>query len=340
MSKIWAWVKGRAGGSKDARWKLFALTFSLFPVLTSGNIAAISTIEVNENINQSMQRVVIFVDGKEIIHYTDKVGTEEILADAKINVGPLDEIILPDPLHEVVTATKITINRANAVAILADGKTIAAQSWGKNVGQILAQNGISVGQTDRVEPGLGEAVYSGMTISVIRVTEGQITEKVVIAREVQTENDANLEVGRTVVKQEGQDGQKEVTYQVRYENGGEVARQVLSQNILSNPVTKIVVKGTKPKYVGPLWPLVVEAGAKYGVDPGLLNKIMMCESGGNVYSTNKWGGYYGLFQFSKSTWAGTPFGGYDIYDPWAQINAAAWKIAHGGIGAWPVCSKK
>jgi hypothetical protein len=35
-----------------------------------------------------------------------------------------------------------------------------------------------------------------------------------------------------------------------------------------------------------------------------------------------------------STFRATPYGGQNILDPVANADAAAWKYAHGGAGAW------
>ncbi|HKF78001.1 MAG TPA: transglycosylase SLT domain-containing protein [Candidatus Dormibacteraeota bacterium] len=63
-------------------------------------------------------------------------------------------------------------------------------------------------------------------------------------------------------------------------------------------------------------------------------RVAHCESGFNPRAYNAAGPYYGLFQFLMSTFRATPYGSGDIYDPVANANAAAWKYAHGGAGAW------
>jgi hypothetical protein len=62
---------------------------------------------------------------------------------------------------------------------------------------------------------------------------------------------------------------------------------------------------------------------------------MNCESGGYRFAHNP-SGASGLFQFLPSTWAGTPFGGFSIYSPYANALAAGWMEAHGRGSEW-VC---
>lgn len=51
--------------------------------------------------------------------------------------------------------------------------------------------------------------------------------------------------GETKVIREGKEGKKQVTYDITKENGIEIGRKVIGNEILSEPVDKIVVRGTK-----------------------------------------------------------------------------------------------
>ena len=87
-------------------------------------------------------------------------------------------------------------------------------------------------------------------------------------------------------------------------------------------------------------------GAQYGVEPRKLKAIAKCESGYNAASQSKNGLYGGMYQYLASTWSGTRKQMGENPDPALRFNAeeaiktTAWKIAQGGIGAWPVCGKK
>lgn len=75
------------------------------------------------------------------------------------------------------------------------------------------------------------------------VKEEKTTEK--IPFETKEEKDSNLEEGQTQTKQEGQEGEKEITYKITLENGKEIKRDKVSEKVIKEPVIKIVSIGTK-----------------------------------------------------------------------------------------------
>lgn len=82
--------------------------------------------------------------------------------------------------------------------------------------------------------------------------------------------------------------------------------------------------------------IIKSAARTYGQNPEAMLRVARCESGLNPYAVDASGSYYGLFQFVPSTFAGTPYGDGDIFDPVANANAAAWMWEQGRKGEW-VC---
>lgn len=84
-------------------------------------------------------------------------------------------------------------------------------------------------------------------------------------------------------------------------------------------------------------------GQQFGVDPGKLKRIANCESHLNPASN---GTYKGMYQYHPGTWKSTRTAmGADpnpelVFDPEQAILTTAWKIAAGGLGAWPVCGQR
>ena len=67
--------------------------------------------------------------------------------------------------------------------------------------------------------------------------------------------------------------------------------------------------------------------------------VIDCESNGDPNSVNPYTGAAGLFQFLPGTWtvasAGAGVAGSSVFDPEANITAAAWLVAYSAATAHP-----
>lgn len=78
---------------------------------------------------------------------------------------------------------------------------------------------------------------------VIEQTE---TETAPIEYETQSVEDPNLVEGRTKVITKGVNGSKELAYIVGYVGGNEVKRTLISERVISEPITEVINVGTRP----------------------------------------------------------------------------------------------
>jgi hypothetical protein len=83
-------------------------------------------------------------------------------------------------------------------------------------------------------------------------------------------------------------------------------------------------------------PLIERAAKKFGVNPDGLYRLMMMESGGKARAVGA-GRFYGLYQYSLTTWKGAwnPWRGQNVFDGSAQIEASAYAVKKGmGRSLW------
>lgn len=71
------------------------------------------------------------------------------------------------------------------------------------------------------------------------------TETQAIPFEAQTVDDNTIEYGQTVVRTAGVKGEKTLKYEVTYENDKVVSKELKSEEITIQPITKIIARGTK-----------------------------------------------------------------------------------------------
>ena len=85
------------------------------------------------------------------------------------------------------------------------------------------------------------------TIKIVRDGKATEVKKEEIKFETKEEKDDSKYVDEKVTKVEGKNGEKEVTYNVVRENGKEISREVVSEKVLTEATTKVVVVGTKQR---------------------------------------------------------------------------------------------
>lgn len=147
----------------------------------------------------------------------------------------------------VTDGMTISIIRRLAVSVTADGETKDYLTEAKTVEELLASEGVSLGKRDKVKPKLSEQLKEDTKVVINRVDVKEVTEKEAIAYQTRTEKSKSMTVGTSKVTRQGVNGEKEVTYRVTYVDGKEDGRKVVKEEVIKEPVDKIVTQGTKPK---------------------------------------------------------------------------------------------
>src|SRR3989344_1157570 len=71
------------------------------------------------------------------------------------------------------------------------------------------------------------------------------SEQVAILHDSTTINDSSLAQGTTQIRQAGKDGEKTITYEVKIQDGVEMSRKVVAEEITIQPVSEIKALGTE-----------------------------------------------------------------------------------------------
>lgn len=115
---------------------------------------------------------------------------------------------------------------------------------GATVEEVLKAAGIELGNFDQTEPDRKEAVKDGDTITIKRAEIKTETKTEEIPFDVQEAYSDTMASGESTVTQAGQNGQKEVTYNVAYIDGKEVKRKAVEEKVIKEAVPQIVTYGT------------------------------------------------------------------------------------------------
>jgi len=136
--------------------------------------------------------------------------------------------------------------KSKAIGELAfDGKTIIYQTEAKTVGDLLKEYQIELEDLDRVEPGKSTRLEDAKKIKVIRVQVEELPSRQVVTYTTQNKDNPEMEVGKSKTVQVGVDGESSQVERVLYENGVEVKREIIFDEIVTAPTPEIVEVGTK-----------------------------------------------------------------------------------------------
>lgn len=206
-------------------------------------IVVLLVIGIAIGIYSTRKTVIVFIDSKELKFVTYNNTFRKVLKSNDILVSSKDKIT-PSLDTRVKNGDKITIKKAINIVIAIDGKDIKVSSAEDNIGQMFAAEKIAVDDFDKVSPSTDKPLTKDMIISVVRVkTSFEVETKSIDFATVQKSNN-DMEKGTSKVIQEGKSGEQLVTTKIVYEDGKEIARQVVSQVTNKEPVQKILAIGT------------------------------------------------------------------------------------------------
>ena len=173
----------------------------------------------------------------------------DMTSDLGIRIYDEDKVqIFPDPsLH---LGSQITIQRALPVVVDDGGKISINRTWATKIKDFLTEQKIILGDQDKISPDLTTWLRPDLKIAITRVAETELKEEETIAYKTINKNDPNMDKGQTRVEQAGKDGTKVKTYLVRRENGIDVSKTLIKEEVTVDPQNKIVYVGTRVVVLG------------------------------------------------------------------------------------------
>ena len=246
----------------------------------------------------------------------------------------------------------------NSVKIeLSNGYEMTVLTSKTNVKDILEDNNIIVNEDEKVSPNQDENISSDKNIKITKKSEQEVEVAKVSESGIDATLDSLLEAYNTIIEkietieeaipfetitkdisdgegntrnqviQEGKEGLKRVTYKVKYQNDIEIERTQISEEIVEEPVNKIVqvksnvvssrsetpVRGAVTGSVAEYQAYARQRVYDYGwsdADFNALVNLWNRESGWNVTNKNRSSGAYGIPQAlpaSKMSSAGSDY---------------------------------
>lgn len=190
------------------------------------------------------KQVVIKENNVNFTYDTSKKTVEKFLRDNDIELGEYDKINVPldDYVYDGMT---IEISRAVPIRLNYNGTESIIYTPCSTVGDFLESQDIKLTPKDDIDTPLDTRIEKDLELRIhVYDVETEVVDEIIPFGTV-FEDSASLHKGESQVRQQGKDGKKKVTYQVKYINGMEAERTILNTEIIEAAVNKVVICGTK-----------------------------------------------------------------------------------------------
>jgi uncharacterized protein YabE (DUF348 family) len=275
--------------------------------------------------------VTLDVDGATTTHRGVWRSVEGLLADEDITVDAT-QVLRPAARTPLEDGDTVTITSPTAVTVVADGEVSQLATHLGTVGELLDNAGVEVRADDILSPARTTSLTDGAEITVQRVGFDEVAEEVALPFQEESRATSQLFTDQSRVAQEGEEGLRIDTYRVTVIDGEAAERELVSEEVVREPVTRIVERGTAQR-----------PPRRMADDGSVWYDLAQCEAGGR-WDYNGSSGYDGGLQFHPDTWRRNKLSGYPEYawqaSPSQQIEVGKRLQSRAGWGAWPSCARK
>lgn len=197
-----------------------------------------------------VRRAVTFTvteDGQQLTFESSRPTVGLALLEMGVRLGPGDDVAPPIDT-ELTAGMDIVVRHATPITVALPGGRTVVYTLKRTVGEALAHAGIQLPSGDgdvRIEPPLDTPVRPGLSVHVVLVSDELALEKEFIEAQTVFEPDPSLPPGSTRVV-EGHDGVRYRQYRVQYENGIEVARELVADWYDPEPQDTVIYYAPRP----------------------------------------------------------------------------------------------
>lgn len=188
--------------------------------------------------------VTIMDNGQQRLLRTAAATVGEALAEANIALLANDGVE-PEASSGLEPNMVIQVQRAVALTIHVDGRSVQTHSRHTNPLTVIAEAGITLVGADYTQPGPETSLQPNDTITVIRVTEDFRTEDSPIPFSTFWQANPDLPIDTQTIISYGEDGIQRRRLRVRYDNGVEVSQTVDGEWVAREPVDQVIGYGTQ-----------------------------------------------------------------------------------------------
>lgn len=197
---------------------------------------------------QTAKQITVTIDGTAENYYTTEDTILGFFKEEDLSFSEHDAVS-HEVDEEIEEGLEIIVDKAFEVTINDGGEKETVQVTEGTIEDLLEEQEIDLNKKDKIEPELDEKVTEETTIDIVRITSETVEEKETLSFETEEQEDDSLLKGEEKVITQGEDGQVVKKYKVTKENGEEVSRDLVDEEVTKERTNHIVAIGTKEEPV-------------------------------------------------------------------------------------------
>ena len=141
------------------------------------------------------------------------------------------------------SVSEIYINRIQMITVQNGSETLVIGSSGGTVRELLGSLELPCEGGVALSCDPDALTYDGMTVTMTYIDHDILKYEEVLPHDTKVYEDNSLEPGTELILSEGADGLIRCSAKITYENGVEVSRTVLTEEVVKKPVDTIILRG-------------------------------------------------------------------------------------------------
>ncbi len=287
--------------------------------------------------------ITVTVDGKERSLWVTANSVQEALQQIGVRNGTaVVSVSRSMPIGR--QGLSFDVRLPHTVTLDVEGKSRKLETTAPTVAAAIVGAGVPLTEKDLVLPDRATYPKDGELIKVFKITGKAKIKTEAVSYRTKRIADFSMYKGSTKVIRDGKNGARRVAYEFVKRDGKWVIKRTLFTESLRKSVRQVIRVGAKarPAPAPAPAPSRQSAPAPSGSSGGLnWGALAQCESGGNPNAVSPNGLYFGLYQFSVSTWQSVGGSGNPTDASSAeQTRRAQILYDRAGSSPWPVCGSR
>jgi len=204
-------------------------------------------------LESNLKDVNLYFNGRVYAARTFETTISGFIEDNNIPFNDEHDYINVDVNNKLKDETNtIDIKTAIKVEVICDGKTQEVMTYKDTVKEVLEDMNIKIYENDKLlNIELDTKVSNSQVIEIVRVTKGVEVTKKTLQNYVELVENDTMALNEQKILEPGRLGEKTYVYEIVYENGIEVSRELTLEEITIKPKNLIVEVGVIPFKIDP-----------------------------------------------------------------------------------------